>query len=442
MSPIDDELRAALHGRAQVLTPSTDPLAGIERRARRMRRNRAGAAVAGSALAVAMIAVAVPAVQDAVAPRQDVPNMAASNPPVADLDPSLYALDPQDPWDFRGIPVSDQDRALIQQEYATRTGGSQVRITPLYAGKHDGTERTEAVFLADVDGESRWGIAAYPTEAGLEIVWDEPLPEPALALAAALPGEEAPRLVLVTTPEAVRIFYGTDGSDAGSISSTERGVAVATLDRDVATDYYGVLVDGDELVRAPAPDPRDITQEESVDAPEAAVVPQGYAFDPAEPWDFRGQGDPVALVEEADRLFAQTYGRGWTGRALYAADSDAGVRVLLRLHTKAGAPALVTTTWQVGDRPAQQDDQVVDAGQALIQASVPTDSAGGSRLLVALASPRAGGIVLTGPGGNRPDGIGDPGAGLWVVEAGEQAVVRLYTEGDGVEYLAEPARTS
>ncbi len=53
MSPIDDELRAALHGRAKALAPAPDPLAGIEARARRIQRNRVGAAVAGSALAVA-----------------------------------------------------------------------------------------------------------------------------------------------------------------------------------------------------------------------------------------------------------------------------------------------------------------------------------------------------------------------------------------------------
>lgn len=440
MSPIDDELRAALHGRAQVLTPSPDPLAGIERRAKRMRRNRAGAALAGSALAVALVAAAVPAVQSAVAPREDVPTVADSQPPVADLDLDRYALDPTAPWRFRGKPVSEGDRARIQGEYATRTGGAEVLVTPLYGGAVG--DRDEVVFLADVDGESRWGIASYPTEAGLQIVWDEPLPEPALALAAALPGDGGPRLVLVTTPEASSITYGTDGSDEASIGSSEPGVAVAPLDRDLATDFYRVFADGDELVRAAAPDPVDVPQEQPVDAPEASVVPQGYAFDPDEPWGFRGQADPVTLVEAADRLFARTYGQGWTGRALYAVDSDTGVRVLVRLHTKAGSPALVTTTWQVGDQAAQQDDQVVDVGQALIQASAPTGRGDGTRLLVALASPTAGGIVLTGSGADRPDGVEDRGVGVWTVQPGEQATVRVYTEGDGVEYAVEPARTS
>ncbi|MDP9435273.1 MAG: hypothetical protein M3P93_08815, partial [Actinomycetota bacterium] len=52
MPPIDDELRAALAGRAAMLAPPADPMAGIERRARSIRRRRTGASVAGTALAV------------------------------------------------------------------------------------------------------------------------------------------------------------------------------------------------------------------------------------------------------------------------------------------------------------------------------------------------------------------------------------------------------
>lgn len=48
MSPIDDELRTALQRRATAVPPSPDPLAGIERRAGRMRRNRVAVSVAGS----------------------------------------------------------------------------------------------------------------------------------------------------------------------------------------------------------------------------------------------------------------------------------------------------------------------------------------------------------------------------------------------------------
>ncbi|MCW2587053.1 MAG: hypothetical protein JWN55_2569, partial [Frankiales bacterium] len=46
MSPLDDQLRAAMHARADVLAPSPDPLAGIEARARGIKRRRAAASVA------------------------------------------------------------------------------------------------------------------------------------------------------------------------------------------------------------------------------------------------------------------------------------------------------------------------------------------------------------------------------------------------------------
>ena len=60
MSPLDDQLRSTLHARADVLAPSPDPLAGIESRARRLRRRRVSASLAGVALAVTAAAVVVP----------------------------------------------------------------------------------------------------------------------------------------------------------------------------------------------------------------------------------------------------------------------------------------------------------------------------------------------------------------------------------------------
>ena len=61
MSPLDDELHDALHGRAATIVPPPDPMAGIERRAKGIRRRRLAASVAGGALALSAVAVAVPA---------------------------------------------------------------------------------------------------------------------------------------------------------------------------------------------------------------------------------------------------------------------------------------------------------------------------------------------------------------------------------------------
>src|SRR3954470_24753618 len=62
MSRFDDDLRAVLHGHAERVVPSADPLAGVERRVQRIRRRRRAAAAAGSALSVLVVAVAAPAV--------------------------------------------------------------------------------------------------------------------------------------------------------------------------------------------------------------------------------------------------------------------------------------------------------------------------------------------------------------------------------------------
>lgn len=436
MSPIDDELRAALSGRAQAVTPAADPLVGIERRARQIQRTRIGAAVAGSALAVALVAAVVPAVQSATSAPPREPQFAATPTPSPAVEQARYALDPLDPWTFRGTAVDDGSRATIQGEYATRRQAEKVLLTPLFAQVYEPSQQQEVVFVAQVDDTYRWGVAQY-SESGPEFVWDEPLPEPALALAAALPGDEVPRLLVVSAPGTTH-DYGSD-DDFVTLAPLADGVGTTALDREAASDLYLVNAQDAEIVRAPAPNS---VVPEPVDVPEAPVVPQGYGFDPAEPWPMRGVGDPAEMSAVAERLFTARHGSGWRSVALYTADSDAGVSVLFRLHTKSGEPALVSITWRRGDRAPEQTDQVVEQGQALIQASVPTDLDDGTRLLVALASPKAGGIVLTGPGGNRPDGIGDPGVGLWAVDAGEEAMVRLYTEGDGVEYFAVPAATS
>jgi len=60
MTPLDDELRRTLDARASRLVPPSDPLAGIERRARGIQRRRQALAGGGAAAVVLAVAVAVP----------------------------------------------------------------------------------------------------------------------------------------------------------------------------------------------------------------------------------------------------------------------------------------------------------------------------------------------------------------------------------------------
>lgn len=457
MSPIDDELRTALHRRATAVPPSPDPLAGIERRAGRMRRNRIAASVAGSVLAVAAVATGVPLLLTPTVP--DAPPVALTPPtavptaaPTAVVPTTSYALDPRAPWEYRGTPLDELGQGFLataRREYATKRGVAEdaVVLTPLWGQVDEPSARSELVFVASVDGADRWGLV-QAGESGPEFPVDEPLPDPAVALAAALPGDEVARLVVVAAPTVGGLDHGPhDAAEYAPMVQPAPGVGTTPLEGDPATASFRVLdASGTVLLRQDVPEVATVPGQEA-EGPGTDETPvvdaSAYAFDPAQPWDFRGQSDVGGLAVEDERLFlaagAAREGLAWSQRPLYAAVSDAGVSVLLVLHTADGVDPVVTTTWQRGDRAAEQVEQSVEEGQPLLQALVPTDLDDGSALLVALASPRAGGIVLDQDGRTRPDGIGDPGVGLWVLDEGERdGVVRLYTEGDGVEYAAVP----
>src|SRR5881227_3360248 len=102
MTPLDDELRSLFHARTDQLAPPSDPLGGIERRAKRMRRNRVAVSVAGSALLVAGIAIAVPTLSSGddrptLLPATQPPSASATA--VAGRAYGPNELDPANPWE-------------------------------------------------------------------------------------------------------------------------------------------------------------------------------------------------------------------------------------------------------------------------------------------------------------------------------------------------------
>lgn len=260
MSPIDDELRRALQRRATGVAPSPDPLAGIERRAGRMRRNRLAASVAGSVLAVAALATAVPLLSSPTGP--DAPPVAVT-PPAASPSPvetsSAYALDPAAPWDYRGTPLGELGPGTVEtvtREYATQRGvpESSLTLTPLWGQVEEPSGQAELVFVAAVDGEARWGVV-QASESGPEFPVEQPLPEPAVALAAALLGDEVARLVVVAAPSVGELQYGSDdASEFAPMEELAPGVGVTALEGDPAMATYRVLEpSGAELLRADVP---------------------------------------------------------------------------------------------------------------------------------------------------------------------------------------------
>ena len=431
MSPIDDELRAALHGRASALAPAPDPLAGIERRARQIRRNRIGASLAASALAVAAIAVAVPALQSATSsgPDRNVPDVAAT--PSAEPTTSQYALNPLDPWAYRGADLEllgPGTLDTIEREFGIRHGTNDVQLTPLFGQVYDPSQQFTLFFLASVDGESRWGVSETPNEGGPEFLVDEALAEPAMALAAALPGDEVPRLVVVADPAVDEISYGAGaGEQFRTMTPLANGVGILALEGDQATDRYLVFVRGEEVHRAPAPDPA--ASEQPTGEPAAFL-------DPENPWEVRG--DP-SLVTDGQ---LEALGEDWASRngidaeveivPLYVQryEVDAGVEVVYLVRSGDGPWTWGVAALGEGGWAVYAESEILQPLPALA-AALP-GAEGNERLLVVAAPSMGGGMYAAD--GSAFDPMEDLAPGVFVTDItpgdGDDAYKVLDGDGD------------
>jgi hypothetical protein len=429
---LDDELRAVLHGRAIVVPPSPDPLAGIERRAARMRRNRIGASVAGSVLAVAAVASVVPLLQGAASePRPDGPPVASAEPsasaspePTAVVASSPYALDPDRPWPYRGAPLEQLGPGTVDtlaREYAVKRGvaASSVELTPLWGQLYEPSGQAELVFLASVDGAHRWGVA-QGGEAGPEFPVDEALPSPALALPVALPGDEGVgRLVVVAAPEVGEISYGPDGaSEYAPMVELADGVAITALEGDPETDVYRALGrGGQEIVSAPAPDvpgaasPPDVGEGPGTEQPSPPPageqpVPGDEVPPPPDAVDWPVRGGLSAELQEralADFSSAAGVSRDEVGsRLLYA--GQRGDRVYVLLQGWYGGDAR-TFGWSVDtvDGTTEQVLQGFTAPEPAVLAALFDE------VLLVVPEPRAGQVLYAPEATAEPQPVPDQG---------------------------------
>jgi hypothetical protein len=430
MTPLDDELRAALQGRASALAPSADPLAGIERRAKRIRRNRVGAAVAASALAVSAIAVAVPALQSATSSGPDLPRVGtapASLEPTATTSP--YALDPANPWTYRGDDLELLGPGTlneIERQFGIRHGTNDVALTPLSGQVWEPSQKFELFFLADVAGELRWGISETPNDAGPEFLLDEPLAEPVIALAAALGGDEVGRLYVVAAP-GTALEYAPDGEAFAAMTALEDGVGVEPLEGDPATDRYRVLdPSGEEITSGPAPD----AAAEEQPTGEAAVF-----LDPWEPWEVRGDR---SLVTDGQ---LEALGEDWASRngidaevetvPLYVQryETDAGIEVVYLVRSGDGPWTWGVASLGEGGWAVYAEHEITEPLPALAAALPDVD--GRERLLV-VAAPSTGGALYAEDGEDyRP--MTDLAAGVFLIgtPAGDGDDTYKVLDGDG-----------
>jgi len=320
MSPIDDELRSLFTSRADLLAPAPDPLAGIESRARRMRRNRVAASVAGTALAVAAIAAVVPAVLPEKVADGGGSQFADVTPtPTASAPDRAFApqsLDPANPWPFRGtesVLIDGGQQSLTDQWRAKHAGSS---LTPLYGQVYEPSNAGEVVFVASGPDGDRWAVATT-SESGWQILVDNALAPDTKALLAALPGDEVPRLLVLTSPAIGDIAYAPDGTTFRSYEGSDGGVSVVPLEGDTSRDAVRVLDGNGDLDKpvflGPAPD--------FVAGSGAAAAPNNLVT-----WPSRGATPDAAFLEKALNAFAQGLGAKRSdveGKVLFAGDDDA-----------------------------------------------------------------------------------------------------------------------
>ena len=125
--------------------------------------------------------------------------------------------------------------------------------------------------------------------------------DPTLALAAALPGDEVARLVVVASPEAGELQYGPDdASEYTTMTRLADGVAVTPLEGDPATATYRVLdPSGAVLLREPVPPVAPPSGQEP-SAPDSPLPPPTNVVD----WPLRGQV-PAQDLEDAEAVAAE-----------------------------------------------------------------------------------------------------------------------------------------
>jgi hypothetical protein len=386
MSPLDDQLRSAMHGRADVLAPSPDPLAGIESRARGMRRRRVAASVTGAALAVAAAALVVPSLSTGPGPK---PAQVASDKPTA---LGADALDPAHPWAFRGKALTAGTAAHVQDEWRLRHAGST--LTPLYAQVHEPSAQEEAVFVASGGaGGDRYGFVRG-SGSGAEFVHDAPLATGTKVLAFAVAGDEAvPRLVVVAAPGS-RAQYAPDGTSYTPMTAKADAVAILALEGDQTRDRLRVTL----------PDGSVVTQEAPDYGPSGAS--QGDPSNLLSSWPQRGHSSVGPDRSELLTRFAQAFGRTpdkAVYRPLFTGGTDSGVRYTVGQAWFSGEDTAYDVSYATGgtNGPELFLGRATTTAPALLAFVIGGPPGTSTDLLVVVPQPRTG-EVLYSPDATAP----------------------------------------
>ena len=429
--PLDDELRRALRARADVLVPAADPLAGVEQRARRIRRTRAaGAAVA---LVVALAGVAVPAalLRGGGDTAPDSVAQEPTPPPPPLPAPVTGALDPAAPWPYREGRTGPDDDALAALRDAWRAEHPGSTWTPLFGQVAESSGRAEVVFVSTGPDGAQWGVQRETSE-GARLAASGDVTPATTALVAALPGDEVARLLVVAAPGSTRLAYAPRGAGDAPLAELADGVGTTALEGDPALDRVRVTgADGGVVHDEPAPDP--------VSTPTAPAVASGAAPGNVVDWPERGtlpDGllDPSVAAYAAERDVAASRVQV---RLLVAGSTDDGTRYALAQAWLDGddeAATLARVEHAGGDVELQRLAALPEGADVAALVVAPPDGAGPERLVVV---PRPGTAqVLYGAEGSefREVAVDGPGGAVVVTRdppglRGEDSVRLLDAEG-------------
>jgi len=329
MNTMDDEVRATLHDRANLIAPPLDVFDRVESRAKRMHRNRVAASVTGAVAAVAAVAIVVPTVVSGsgshhVATTTGAATQQQTQQPTQSA-ASKYALDPTKPWAYRGDQkaIAPATLAKFRHDWAAKHPGSTLQ--PLWGDIYEPSQQPEVVFVAKVGDSARWGMVMGAPD-GSQFVVDSPLAADTVVLPIVAPGDEVARLLAVSAPDAKAIQYAGDGVTFKDMAQIAPGVAVTPLEGDQAIDRIRVIgVDGRTAYQGAVPD-------SSIGATPANLLK----------WPTRGTV-PNGLLQEATTAYAKS--RQQTAAVVQT-------NVLYGGIDAAGTQYLLAQAWISGDQAA------------------------------------------------------------------------------------------
>ncbi|HET9188257.1 MAG TPA: hypothetical protein VFN80_09895 [Acidothermaceae bacterium] len=325
---MDDEVRATLHDRANLIAPPLDVFDRVESRAKRMHRNRVAASVTGAVAAVAAVAIVVPTVVTGSGDHDVATTTTATQQRTEEPTQSAqgkYALDPAKPWPYRGDQkaIAPTTLAKFRHDWSAKHPGSILQ--PLWGDIYEPSQQAEVVFVAKVDDSARWGMVMAAPD-GSQFVVDAPLAPDTAVLPIVAPGDEVARLLAVSAPEVKAIQYAGDGVTFKDMFSLAPGVAVTPLEGNQSIDQIRVIgADGQTAYQGAVPD-------SSIGATPANLLK----------WPTRGTV-PNGLPQEATTAYAKS--RQQTAAVVQTNVLYGGVDA-------AGTQYLLAQAWISGDQAA------------------------------------------------------------------------------------------